>query len=400
MLEQTWRWFGPEDRITLGEIKQTGATGIVTALHHIPIGEIWTVDEIMLRKKQIEDSGLVWSVAESVPVHEDIKKQEKGFQKYIENYKQTIHNLGLCGIRTVCYNFMPVLDWSRTNLASKYSDGSEVTRFDHVLFITFDIHILKRKNAEDSYPSEAVEQAREIFRLLNDEQITTLEKTILLGLPGSGESFTLEQLRQKIKEYEHIDAARLRKHLLYFIREIVPVAELSGVRMAIHPDDPPWSLMGLPRIVSTAQDLEDIINTVDTPTNGIAFCTGSIGAGYFNDVGSMAEKFAYRINYAHLRNVSRDEKNNFSEDYFFKGDVDMYRVMKALIMEEERRIDDGRTDFRIPVRPDHGNQMLGDIGKKNYPGYSLYGRMKNLAEIRGLEIGVRMSLIDESKSNR
>ena len=392
MLEQTWRWFGPDDRITFGEIKQTGATGIVTALHHIPVGEVWTVDEIMVRKKLIEDSGLVWSVVESVPVHEDIKKQKKNFQNYIENYKQTLRNLGLCGISTVCYNFMPVLDWSRTDLSFQFPDGSQVTRFDYAVFVAFDIFILKRINAGDSYPPEVVGRAHEFYRSLDADGILGLKNTILLGLPGSGETFTLEQLRQMIDEYNHIDESRLKEHLFHFIREIVPVANESGIRLAIHPDDPPWSLMGLPRIISTKKDLEEILSIMDTPVNGITFCTGSLGAGYFNNVGEMAEIFAHRINFAHLRNVSRDTEHNFNEEYFFDGDVDMYRVMKALILEEKRRIDGGRPDFRIPVRPDHGNQMLGDIGKKNYPGYSLYGRMKNLAEIRGLEIGVRMSL--------
>lgn len=393
MLEQTWRWFGPGDRITFEEIKQTGATGIVTALHHIPVGEVWPVNEIIIRKKLIEDSGMIWSVVESVPVHEDIKKQKKGFQKYIENYKQTLQNLGLCGIRTVCYNFMPVLDWSRTNLSFKFADSSEVTRFDYTVFIAFDIFILKRKNAENSYSSEAIGQAQNYFKTLNEKRIFDLEKTFLLGLPGSGETFTLEQLRNMIKDYEQIDAARLKEHLFHFIREIVPIAEASGIRLAIHPDDPPWSLMGLPRITSNGQDLADIIGCVDTPANGITFCTGSLGAGYFNNVGEMAEKFAHRINFAHLRNVSRDTTMNFNEVYFFDGDVDMYRVMKALVLEEKRRIEDERSDSQIPKRPDHGNQMLGDIGKENYPGYSLYGRMKSLAEIRGLEIGVRISLI-------
>jgi len=333
-------------------------------------------------------------VVESVPVHEDIKKQKTGFQKYIENYKQTLRNLGSCGINTVCYNFMPILDWSRTNLIYKFSDGSEVTRFDYAIFIAFDIFILKRKNAELSYPSEVVKQARTFFNTLNEEQVLNLQKTVLLGLPGSGETFTLDQLKQMIDEYQDIDSARLKQNLFYFIREIVPVAEESGMRLAIHPDDPPWPLMGLPRIISNEQDLQDIIDVADTPVNGLTFCTGSLGAGFFNNVGELAEKFAHRINFAHLRNVSRDAGLNFNEEFFFDGDVDMYRVMRALVLEEQRRIREGRYDSQIPMRPDHGNQMLGDIGKDNYPGYSLYGRMKNLAEIRGLEMGVRMSLKD------
>lgn len=397
MLVQSWRWFGPDDRITFEEIKQTGATNIVTALHHIPTGEIWPVDEIIKRKKLIDNSGLTWSVVESVPVHEDIKKQKSGFQKYIENYKQTLRNLGSCGITTVCYNFMPVLDWSRTNLVYKCSDGSEVTRFNYAYLIAFDIYILKRKDAGLFYPQEAVRQARSFYQSLNTEEIQKLKDTVLLGLPGSGETFTLDQLKEMIEEYRNIDKMKLKENLFFFIKQIVPVANDLGMRMAIHPDDPPWPLMGLPRIVSTEKDLQDIIEVLDTPVNGITFCTGSLGAGYFNDVAEMAEKFAHRINFTHLRNVSRDEKLNFNEVYFFDGHVDMYGVMKALVKEEQRRINEGRPDSQIPMRPDHGNQILGDIGKNNYPGYSLYGRMKNLAEIRGLEIGVRMSIMNSTQ---
>lgn len=392
MLKQNWRWFGPKDRITFEEIRQTGATGIVTALHQIPVGEVWPVDEIAKRKKLIESAGLTWTVVESIPVHEDIKKQTGDYLKYISHYKLTMHNLAKYGIKTICYNFMPVLDWSRTNLVFKFSDKSEVTRFDYAIFVAFDIHILKRDNAEEFYPAEVVEKANDYFNSLSPSQIEELKKTILLGLPGSGESFSPDQLKQMIKAYEKIDSKRLKENLFFFLKEIIPVAEKEGFLLAIHPDDPPWPLLGLPRIVSTDKDLEDIIKVVDTPVNGITLCTGSLGAGYFNDVATIAEKYSHRINFAHLRNVSRDESLNFNESYFFDGDVDMYRVMKALVLEEKKRIEQGRPDWQIPMRPDHGNQMLGDLGKENYPGYSLYGRMKNLAEIRGLEIGIRRSL--------
>jgi mannonate dehydratase len=392
MLAQNWRWFGPNDRITFEEIKQTGATGIVTALHQIPVGEVWPVEEIQKRKRMIELSGLSWTVVESVPVHEDIKKRTGEYQKYIGNYKNTLRNLAQCGIKTICYNFMPVLDWSRTNLLFKFADGSEVTRFDYIIFVAFDIHILHREDASASYTPELIKRADDYFNSLSMGQIGDLRKTILLGLPGSGETITLEQLKALLKSYEHIDNAKLRDHLYAFLREIVPVAEENGLFLAIHPDDPPFPLMGLPRIVSTEADLEGIIGLIDTPANGITMCTGSLGAGYFNNVEAMTEKFSHRINFAHLRNVTRDASYNFNENYFFDGDVDMYRVMKALVLEEKNRIASGRADWQIPMRPDHGNQMLGDLGKDNYPGYSLYGRMKNLAEIRGLELGIRRSL--------
>jgi mannonate dehydratase len=392
MLEQNWRWFGPHDRITFEEIKQTGATGIVTALHQIPIGEVWPVDEIVKRKKMIESAGLTWTIVESIPIHEDIKKKTDDYLKYISHYKLTMQNLAKCGIKTICYNFMPVLDWSRTNLVFKFSDKSEVTRFDYAIFVAFDIHILHRENANKFYPPKVVKKADAYFNSLSLSQIEELKKTILLGLPGSGQTYSPDQLKQMIKAYEKIDSKQLKENLFFFLKEIIPVAEKEGLLMAIHPDDPPWPLMGLPRIVSTAKDFEDIINVVDTPVNGITLCTGSLGAGYFNDVAEMTEKFSHRINFAHLRNVARDESLNFNESYFFEGNVDMYRVIKALVLEEKKRIAQGRPDWQIPMRPDHGNQMLGDLGKENYPGYSLYGRMKNLAEIRGLEIGIRRSL--------
>jgi mannonate dehydratase len=389
MLAQTWRWFGPNDRISLEDIQQTGASSIVTALHQIPVGEVWPAGEIATRKTMIESAGFSWPVVESVPVHEDIKKQSGNFKGFIENYKQTLRNLAAHQIKTVCYNFMPVLDWSRTNLSYPLSDRSEVTRFDYIVFIAFDMYILKREHAEDSYPPPAVEKAHAYYQSLSNQQKDSLQKTILLGLPGSGETFSPAQLKAMLKEYEQIGSKQLKENLFYFLNEVVPVAEENGIMLAIHPDDPPWSLMGLPRIVGNEEDLSDIVQAYDSKHNGIAFCTGSLGAGYFNNVGEMAEKFAYRINFAHLRNVWRDEGLNFHEAYLFEGDIDIVRVMRALVQEEQRRVEAGRADWQIPMRPDHGNQTLGDIGKDNYPGYSLYGRMKNLAEIRGLEIGLR-----------
>ena len=394
MIEQTWRWYGPNDRITLQDIKQTGATGIVTALHHIKNGEIWSIDEILKRKKEVEDAGLVWSVVESLPVHEDIKKQSGNWELYIENYKTSIHHLGQCGIQTICYNFMPVLDWSRTNLSSAFSDGSLALIYEQKAFAAFDIHILKRPDAKKDYTEKIIKEASQFFSDLSSEEIKDLSNTVIKGLPGAEESYTLEQFQAVLDSYKGIDEKRLQKHLIEFLTEIIPVAEKNEVRMAIHPDDPPWSLLGLPRVVSTIGDVKTILESVDSISNGITFCTGSWGAGHFNDLSEMAQALSYRINFAHLRNVKRDLDFNFNEDYLFDGDIDIYEVLKAIIQEEERRKKAGRKDFSIPIRPDHGNQMLGDLGKDNNPGYSLYGRMKGLAEIRGLELGIRRSLVD------
>ncbi len=392
MIEQTWRWYGPNDRITLKDIRQTGATGIVTALHHISNGEVWTVEEIEKRKKEVADAGLIWSVVESVPVHEDIKKQSGNWELYVKNYQESIKNLGQCGIETICYNFMPVLDWSRTNLNSEFQDGSLALRYDQKVFAAFDMYILKRPGAYKDYSEKIVKEATEYFENMSPVEIETLTNNVIKGLPGAEESYTLEQFQSVLDGYKDIDDAKLRKHLLDFLSAIIPVAEQAGVRMAIHPDDPPWGLLGLPRVVSTLKDAKTIINAVYSISNGITLCTGSWGAGFFNDLSVMTRELAPRINFAHLRNVKRDTDYNFNEDYLFEGDVDIYEVLKAIVEEEERRKAEGRGDFSIPVRPDHGNQMLGDIGQDNNPGYSLYGRMKGLAEIRGLELGIRRSL--------
>lgn len=388
-MEQTWRWYGPRDRITLRDIRQTGATGIVTALHDIPNGEEWPVEAIMERKKLIEDAGLRWSVVESIPVHEDIKKHIGNYQKYIENYKKTIVNLAQRGIHTVCYNFMPILDWTRTELSFQFQDGSEALRYVHKHFVAFDVFILERPNAKNDYPPAVVEDAERCFRSLSTSEIEKLTDTIIKGLPGAEESYTLEDLRKAIASYSAIDNEQLRANLFYFLDEIIPVAEKAEVRMAVHADDPPWSLLGLPRIVSTHEDVQKLLTHQDTIYNGLTLCTGSFGAGYFNDVPGMAKDFAGRINFLHLRNVSRDKDLNFYEDYLLQGDIDVFDVIKTMVEEEERRKKEGRKDTLIPVRPDHGNQMFDDLGQKNNPGYSLYGRMKGLAEIRGLELAVK-----------
>jgi mannonate dehydratase len=392
MLIHSWRWFGPGDRITLGEIIQTGASNIVTALHDIPPGEVWSIDAIRARKRLIEEAGLKWSVVESVPVHEDIKRRTGHYREYTGNFRKTVIHLGKEGIRTVCYHFMPALDWSRTNLTFRFGNHTESSDFNYIHFAAIDLFILKRTGADSSYPEEIVRKAGDFYGNLDPGEVRRLRDTFLLGFPGSGETFTLEQVMERIEGYRGIDHEQYREHLEAFLEEIIPAAEEAGVKLAIHPDDPPWPLLGMPRVFSTLEDAEYITGIVDSPSNGITFCTGSLGAGHFNDPGIMAARLARRINFAHLRNVTRDEHRNFREEQFFEGDVDMYQVMKVLVREDERRNREEEGYAGIPVRPDHGAQLLGDLKEKNYPGYSLYGRMKSLAEIRGLEIGIRKSL--------
>ncbi len=392
-LEQTWRWFGPKDPISLREIKQTGAIGIVTALHHIPIDEIWSVKEIMKRRQIIDAEGLKWSVAESVPVHEDIKKKKGNYIKYIENYKESIRNLGQCRIDTVCYNFMPVLDWSRTDLQIVFEDGAITTKFEASVFAAFDLFIMKRPGAEKNYSEYQIKKAEQYYKSLHEGQKERLIQTVLLGLPGSLEAYTLEEFKSALSEYDDIGDVGLRENLRYFLKEIIPVAEESGVLMAIHPDDPPWPLLGLPRVVSNKQDIEQLLGVIDSPSNGLTLCTGSFGADINNDLVDMAESFAKRINFVHLRNLTRNEDGDFTEAYHLDGQVDIYGVIKALLIEQKRRVEEGRKDNRIPMRPDHGHLMLPDQHKQGiYPGYSLFGRMRGLAELRGLELGIKRSL--------
>lgn len=391
--ENTWRWFGPKDPISLKEIKQTGATGIVTALHHIKTGEVWSVDEILKRKKMIEDEGLNWSVVESVPVHENIKKRKGNYKILIENYKSTIRNIGACGINVICYNFMPVLDWSRTDLNVIFRDGSITTKFESTPFAAFDLFILKRKNAEKDYSQEKYKAAKSYYDKLNEDEKQKLIDTVLLGLPGSLEAYTLDEFKNALSEYDEIGEEELKNNLHLFIKKIIPAAEESGVFMAIHPDDPPFALLGLPRVVSNKNDIEQILNTVESNNNGITMCTGSFGAGYFNDCVEIAERFADRINFVHLRNVMRNEDGDFLEENHLEGDVDMYGVIKALLIEQKRRKESGRDDYRMPMRPDHGHLMIPGLNREGiYPGYSLFGRMRGLAELRGLELGITRSL--------
>lgn len=384
-MEQNWRWFGPEDPVSLKDVKQTGATGVVTALHHIPHGEIWTRDEIIKRKAEVEKEGLTWSVVESITVHETIKTRSGDYKTFIENYKTSIRNAAACGIKVITYNFMPVNDWTRTSLNYKMPDGSLALYFNWIDLAIFDIYILKRKNAESSYTENILANIEDRFKNYTPDELEKLAGVVMFGIPGEKKISTADMIK-RLELYNDIDAAALRENLCYFQNEISTAAEECGIKLAIHPDDPPFPILGLPRVVSSLNDIEYFLKKVSSPANGVCFCTGSLGASVNNDLANMVRSIGEKIHFIHLRNVTKDKEGNFYEADHLGGDNDMYAIVKEILMLQQK------LKISIPFRPDHGHQMLDDLSKNTNPGYSAIGRLKGLAEIRGLELGILRSL--------
>lgn len=390
-MKESFRWYGPQDAVPLSAIRQAGATTIVSALHDVPNGAVWSVDAIKRLQTLIQNAGLKWAVVESVPIHEDIKQRIGDYERYIENYKTTLKNLASCGIYTVCYNFMPVLDWTRTHLYKTLADGSTALSFEIDALRAFDLYVVKRNRATEDYSSPQIEAAKRYYESLKEIEVKSLTKSIIAGLPGAEEGYTMEEFNQRIEAYSHLDQDTLRSHLIQFLAAVIPTAEACNVKLCIHPDDPPHSLFGIPRVVSTASDIEALFSAVPSLNNGLTFCTGSFGVRADNDLLEMFINHAERIHFLHFRSTQRDEKGNFFEANHLEGDVDMYAMVKAALQEEKRRKAIGRIDWEIPMRPDHGHQMLDDLNKTTNPGYSAIGRLRGLAELRGLALGISRS---------